>query len=283
MPNGFNLSRWLRSSIRLRGRNFEVVAQANPRVNSTAPEQADAVPLISFCSTCKNRLWQLRQTLPANLDAIRQDGHAELVLVNYNSRDGLDRWIRRFKSDMRSGVLRYVHQRTEKFFHASKAKNLAHFGARGEFVFNLDADNFIGETLPTMRELWSREPERIIHGFSGRYKDGSYGRIGMRRRTFLRLGGYDEAMLPMGHQDRDLLSRAAIAGLAIAAIPQKSCPAIRNDIKEKIRYTGMNTYREMSAANSKRLEENVSLKRTMVNVDRKPMQVRINFSIDTMI
>src|ERR1044072_3062749 len=93
---------------------------------------------ISFCVTCKNRLWQLQQTLPVNLRVIKDDGSADLVLVNYNSQDGLNDWIHQFHKEIETGILTYVHERTEQYFHCSKAKNLAHFIATGEFVVNLD-------------------------------------------------------------------------------------------------------------------------------------------------
>ena len=44
------------------------------------------MPAISFCTTCRNRLWQIKQTLQQNLEAI---GHQnELVLVDYVSHPG---------------------------------------------------------------------------------------------------------------------------------------------------------------------------------------------------
>jgi len=268
--NRFNLVRLWRKPPE--GRTLSLSAS-----NGTAP------PLISFCSTCKGRLWQLRETLPANLEAIRADGRAELVLVNYNSNDGLDRWIRKFRREIRSGQLRYVHERNEQFFHASKAKNLAHFAAEGEFVVNLDGDNFIAETIPMLREAWKEHPESVSHGFCGDVKDGSFGRIGMRKRHFLALGGYDEAMMPIGHEDRDLLVRAELAGFHIVRVRQSGRPAIPNTIRDKIRHTGGVPYRTMAAENSLRIEENLAMKRTRVNPDRKPVPVRINFSIETTI
>ena len=76
-----------------------------------------------------------------------------MVLVNYNSQDGLDLWVGKFHSAIEAGTLRYVHERSDPFFHASKAKNLAHFAATGKFVINLDADNFIGETIAVYRRF----------------------------------------------------------------------------------------------------------------------------------
>ncbi len=49
---------------------------------------------ISFCITCKNRLHQIRQTLPKNLeDNRRLQELVEFVLVDFGSTDGLRKWI----------------------------------------------------------------------------------------------------------------------------------------------------------------------------------------------
>src|SRR5438105_1725028 len=116
---------------------------------------------ISFCSTCKNRLWQLSQTFAPNLSAVEADGSSELVLLNYNSQDGLGEWIRQFGSAIEAGTLRYVHERSDPHFHMAKAKNLAHLAATGEYVVNLDADNFIRDTIPRWRKFWRRHPDLV--------------------------------------------------------------------------------------------------------------------------
>ncbi len=143
---------------------------------------------LSFCVTCMNRLHQLRQTLPENLHSISKDGNSEIVLVNYNSADLLDDWVRQFTPYIEAGVLRYAHEQTAQHFHASKAKNLAHFLATGDYVINLDGDNFIDFTIKPMREEWSKRPNASIWLWSGTYADGTFGRIGLPRDLFLRLG-----------------------------------------------------------------------------------------------
>jgi len=235
----------------------------------------------SFCATCKNRLWQLRHTLPLNIEAIRADGCAELVLVNYNSRDGLDDWVRQFQSEIDSGLLRYVHERTQPYFHCSKAKNLAHLAATGDFVVNLDADNFIGTTIATFREIWTEDSDTMIHGFCGDFHDGTYGRIGVPKGVFLALGGYDEGMLPIGHEDRDLIKRATAFGLKFRRLKQGGIPAIRNTIRDKMAYTGSAySYKDMARINSARLEEHIRDGRLVANVGRTPVRVLINFAVD---
>lgn len=49
---------------------------------------------LSFCTTCKGRTFHLKQTLPQNLKVVRQFSEVELIVLNYNSPDDLDEWIR---------------------------------------------------------------------------------------------------------------------------------------------------------------------------------------------
>lgn len=97
---------------------------------------------ISFCSTCRNRLWQIRETLPRNLDAIREEH--EIVLVDYGSTDGLSEWVwAHFQGAIDRGSLVFFEVRNEVRWNLARAKNLAHRLATGHYLFNLDADNFV--------------------------------------------------------------------------------------------------------------------------------------------
>ena len=234
---------------------------------------------LSFCTTCKERLWQLCQTFPANLEAVRADGCSEIVLVNYNSNDGLDDWIRQFLPEIKSGLLRYIHEQSQPHFHASRAKNLAHFAATGEYVISLDGDNFIGETITVWRQIWNNHRDALIHGFCGEFGDGTYGRIGLPRNRFLVLGGYDESFLPFGHQDRDLIARGRALGLRLFRVKQNGVAALKNSVDEKIKYSGSKySYRQMLQLNSVRLRNNSRAGRLKVNRKRKAVKVLLNFS-----
>jgi hypothetical protein len=240
---------------------------------------------ISLCVTSKNRLWQLSQTLPVNLDAVIADGNAEIILVNYNSADELDQWIHQFQHHIESGLLRYIHERTEPHFHASKAKNLAHLAATGEFLVNLDGDNFIGNTIPAWRQIWSQQPNTLIHGHcvepsqepeSG---NGTYGRIGLPSACFLALGGYDEDMLPSAHEDRDFIDRAAAFGLSIARTEQPPPYAIRNPHVDTMKHSGISLgWWEVREFNKKQSTENIRLGRLIANPNRTPVKVLLNYS-----
>jgi predicted glycosyltransferase involved in capsule biosynthesis len=239
---------------------------------------------ISLCVTCKNRLWQLTQTLPANLDAATADGNTEIVLVNYNSADELDQWIRQYQAHINEGVLRYVHERSEPYFHASKAKNLAHLTATGKYLINLDGDNYIGDTIPTWRHVWAQCDNIIIHGEcvepsqepeSG---NGTYGRIGLPRASFIALGGYDEEMLPSAWEDVDLIHRALAYGLFLARRSQPPPYSIRNTHIDTMKYSGMTLdWWQVWESNKQRSDNNVKLGRLVANRARKPVKVLLNF------
>jgi hypothetical protein len=236
---------------------------------------------ISFCTTCKNRFWQIAHTMPLNLAAIEADGSAEMTLVNYNSQDELDVWIRQFRSATDAGNLRYVHERSDPHFHMSKAKNLAHFAATGEFVVNLDADNFIGDTIARYRRVWQDNPDTVIHGFCGDRRDGTFGRIGMARHHFLALGGYDEGMLSGGVEDDDLLGRADASGLDYIRLAQPGIPAIRNSVADTIRHSeSFALYRTVLRLNGARMDENIRIGQLVANCERTLRSVLVNFTTE---
>lgn len=187
---------------------------------------------ISFCSTCRNRLWQLKDTLHHNLESI-SDEH-EIVLVDYGSSDGLSDWIwTNFFESIKNKKLVFFEVKNEVRWNVSRAKNLAHRLASGDYLFNLDADNFI-----TSSDIKIINENRILNlncwQFSGIMPDGSYGRIGVPKKIFDEVGGYDEALLAMGGQDFDLLRRiGSIQKIAKLTPPEKS--AIQNNLNDKIK------------------------------------------------
>jgi hypothetical protein len=242
------------------------------------PENASPIK-ISFCVTCKGRLWQLRQTLPANLDVAQNDQHSEIVVVNYNSPDDVDPWMREFQPWIDSGVLRYIHEKTATVFHGSKAKNIAHLGATGEFLFNLDCDNFIGAAIPALRRLWQNNHDAVIHGFSGISLDGTFGRIGISRSRFHELGGYDEKMHAMAYHDVDLINRALVLGVTVIGTTAASGPAIRNTQQQKMQYCPDTlTWDEMFQLNRELSRQNLRSGILQANPARMPVNVLLNFT-----
>jgi hypothetical protein len=165
---------------------------------------------ISFYTTCMHRREHLEVTLPANLAAAAAFPHVEFVLLNYNSPDGLDEWVRaHVLSEIRSGRVLYAHERTAKKFWMSHAKNMAARLSSGEVLCNLDADNFCGEGfVEFLDQLFSHR--RCVFRLLGHSLEG---RLALRREDFFTLGGYDETFRGWGYEDRDLRLRALALGL----------------------------------------------------------------------
>lgn len=187
---------------------------------------------IAFCVTCRNRLWQLQQTLEFNLSQL--DSKQMISLVDFGSSDGLSEWVwMNFESYIKDNKLQFFEVKNEVRWNVSRAKNLAHRIADAKYVFNLDADNKIDKSdIKAIKNL--ADLNRVSHQFSGHWPDGSFGRIGLPKDFFLKLGGYDEAMLPMGGQDIDLLNRIHRLKIKIFKLPPPSLLAIQNSINDKV-------------------------------------------------
>jgi predicted glycosyltransferase involved in capsule biosynthesis len=186
---------------------------------------------ISFCTTCRNRLWQIKSTLQDNLGAI-SNSH-EIVLIDYGSTDGLSEWVwGEFKAFIGDKKLIFFEVKNEVRWSVSRAKNLAHRIANGEYLFNLDADNYLTKediALINQSASWGLP----CHQFSGDMQDGSYGRIGLPKHLFEKIGGYDETLLPMGYQDVDLLERFKRLPTKLAKLPPPSKIAVQNNEHHK--------------------------------------------------
>ena len=190
------------------------------------------VKKISFCTTCRNRLWQLKETLAFNLQALREDH--ELVLVDYGSTDEISSWVwDNFRSYIAEGQLTFFEVSNEVSWNSARAKNLAHRLASGAYLFGLDADNFLNSTdLKGVTEACARNV--ACHQWSGIWGDGSYGRIGVPAGFFRAMGGYDETLLPMGGQDVDLINRIKHLGYEVLQLSPPEISAIQNSMGQKI-------------------------------------------------
>ena len=149
------------------------------------------IPKLSFCITCKNRLYQIQDTLLKNLNDNKMYKHLiEFVLVDFGSNDGLQDWI---KKDcikyIKDGYLKYYYTDDLPYWHASIAKNTAHIYANNDILVNLDCDNFTGLNggKYLIRQFMKLGEEIILHQLSGIFEDGSYGRIAVLDEIFFNI------------------------------------------------------------------------------------------------
>jgi hypothetical protein len=229
------------------------------------------IPKLSFCITCKNRFFQIKETLPKNLkDNILFKGIVEFVLVDFDSKDGLREWIvNNFKKELNEGYLKYYFTEELPYWHVSVAKNTAHLCASNEILVNLDCDNFTGWNGGkfVIRQFLKSRSDMVLHQWGGHYGDGTYGRISMLKKFFLKVGGYDESLEPMGYEDKDLFERLRAIGLKYRLLPNLLCSnAIRNTKELSIIYcdTRMDYY-QMQSINEQRSIENIMNNKFVAN------------------
>ena len=134
---------------------------------------------ISFCITCCDRLWQIQQTLPFNIENLADS--AELVVVDYSSSDGLSQWVyTNFKDRINTGELTFFEAVNQPKWSMPKAKNLAHMLAKSEYLFSLDCDNYI--TTEDFRLINLYKDKYPIHQWDRDWRSGSHSRIGIPKR-----------------------------------------------------------------------------------------------------
>ena len=150
---------------------------------------------ISFCITCKNRLFHLEQTLPINLQNSSDYSEKEFVILDYNSEDGLYEWAKKHLRYLeKSGTIKYLRTKLPKHFCSAHAKNISHKNATGDILCNLDADNFITKGYCQYLEEVFREPKVLLCSASADMfgNNGCCGRIAVTKEVFYSVNGYDE-------------------------------------------------------------------------------------------
>lgn len=225
---------------------------------------------VSFCITCKNRFHQIIKTLPKNLiDNNLSQQIVDFVLVDFDSTDGLGSWVvNNFQNELESGYLKYYHTTAMQNWQCSIAKNTSHYLATGDIVVNLDCDNYTGENGGQfVIDEFCKEANIVLHQSRINPGDGSFGRIAVMKHYFNLIGGYDEALNPMGYQDVDLILRLLKLGLMYAPKPDlRFNNAIHNTKAEGIRYTkGEKTYDDMLLENKEASRTNIKFSKILAN------------------
>jgi len=170
---------------------------------------------ISLCTTCMNRLVDLKQTMPKNIEDNADYPNVEFVLLDYNSSDGLGDWVKKEMGDhLESGKLQYFRTEDPQFYSMTHSRNVAFKLASGSVVNNLDADNFTNPGFASrVNALANQRPQ---HAIFAKGKRMLRGRLGFWKHEFMDLlGGYDEDIKDYGHDDHDLMNRAYMMGFML--------------------------------------------------------------------
>ena len=164
---------------------------------------------ISFYTPCMNRTSFLKQTLPKNLEALKNIQNVEFVVLNYNSKDDLDDFMKSFQKEMDIGRLSYYKENTREKYHHSHAYNMASRLCIKKIICVTNADYFVSLEWYEFVINNMKKNYFIYNEYSG----DATGRNAFWKKDFEKLGGFDEKMCEWGYEDTDMYNRAKIMGL----------------------------------------------------------------------
>lgn len=171
----------------------------------------------SFCTTCMNRLHHLKETLPKNIEDNKDFKNLEFVLLDYNSTDGLEEFVKEnWQEHIKKGRLAYYKTTIPHYYNASHARNLAFKLAKGDIICNIDADNFTGIGFAKYVATEFNNPTiflAVLKPDGPTIKKDAIGRICVKKEDFLAIRGYDEQMIHYGFEDYDLINRLEMRGV----------------------------------------------------------------------
>ncbi len=227
-------------------------------------------PTLSFCITCKNRLYQIRNTLGQNLCDNRMHKHlVEFVLIDFASNDGLKEWIgNSFMEEIEQGFLKYYYTEKLDGWNMPLAKNTSHLWANNDILVNLDCDNYTGpDGGAFVIDTFMQFGDDILLHQGNDYTDGSWGRVGMKREFFHAVGGYDEAFKPFLYDDMDIIERLKSLGLKyIHVTGMKYNKTIPNTLDESFaNVDGVPAYDDWNESNKAISDRNIADGRLRVN------------------
>ena len=177
---------------------------------------------VSICITVMNRLHHIQETLPANLHENDSPG-IEFVLLDYNSNDGLDQYIKtNFSQHLETGRLIYYKCNTVQSFKRSHSRNMAFRLAEGDIVCNLDGDNYAGEDFGKyVQQVFSNGENICLTGLQNQWLPDASGKLCVKKSDFLEVTGYDEAFEGYGFEDYDMVNRLILNGCKAFTIQMK--------------------------------------------------------------
>lgn len=187
--------------------------------------------LLSICTPCMNRTYDLKKCLPSRIAAAAKSPPVEISIVNYNSIDDLDEYMKTVQ--VPDGVTLTYNKYTgrRRTWHMAHGFNLAILASQGEYFWLMGTDVYLKENaVQTVRGMI--ESEGFVWMHPSRYK----GIIVCQREEFIAAGGYDERFEFYGPEDREIDLRLTRRGGKLGIYPWQILEIIETPNIEKSRY-----------------------------------------------
>ncbi len=182
---------------------------------------------LSLCTVVMNRFDHLVVTLENNLRVARQfNGQVDINVLDYNSTDGLEDYLFNqdwFVQGVKDGLLHYYKNFTAGYYHRTLPKNAIHNLAKGEYLINVDADNYVGPSFLTYCIAVAENEKNFFLRPTLPSAKGSLGRIMVHRDDFKTLGGYNLKISNYGYEDTEFSLRLRKLGIRKINTPPHLC------------------------------------------------------------
>lgn len=180
------------------------------------------VPLVSFITTCKNRLHHLKQTLPKMV----KQPYAEVIVVDYGCTQGTREWVK-----ANYPQVKVVEVDDDPGWCVARARNLGAAQAKSDWLFFIDGDILLQGNM----SAWIYEHVKANHFYrAGPLKSNSEkGTILCSKANYQAVQGFDEAFTGWMPEDGDFFAKLTEAQFTPSEFPSKMIKAIEHGDEER--------------------------------------------------
>ena len=225
--------------------------------------------VISYCIPCCNRTYDLKKVMPSVIAAANMSPPVEIVILNYNSSDDLDKYVDTLQNNklVEGNKIVYIKYNKGKHYRMAHARNIVSLAATGEYIVETCTDIFLGNYFFAVIR------EKIVDTNCKWIMTSSHRRPGLiviEKKEFIKAGGYDERFDFYGPEDQELNNRLVRRGLTPEIISRKhSYVLYTNDVDKiknySIKTTKMGMFKKMMPI----YEENMKNKILIANKNLK--------------
>lgn len=228
---------------------------------------------ISVVTTCMNRLNDLRLTLPKNIED-NGDYPAEFLLLDYDSKDGLEDWVKgEMIEHISSSKLVYYKVLNQPYFRPNHSRNVSFRLAGNEIVANVDSDNYMHKGyLHSINQCVDYGTLVVPESFMRKGTNRLFlrGRFVATKSDIIGLGGFDEDLDDgYSHDDVNFVCRAMLSGFRLSRYDDKFLgDRIETPPDERSRYVRDTDRHKVMKRNADITAKKLSCCMTMVNRGR---------------
>ena len=189
--------------------------------------------IISYCMPCHKRTHDLRWVLPSLVAAANNSPPVEIMVLNYNSGDGLEEYIKGFSKPIIEGnSIRHVKYSGRDYYHMAHARNLSIIHSTGEYFVNAGTDRFLElGFFNAIREEISKGAIWVQPSNKKKF----IGVIACQKKEFIEAGGYDERFEFYGPEDKEIWARLERRGKQFGVYNSALQSAIRTNKSDKVK------------------------------------------------